>query len=335
MKDDFSHPIKNGKLVTFDDIFIVIEKLLDGDLIWRLTTFLHLSNRIAHRWNNAYANEYRHWYQVPEIIENWNLRISGDRNIDVYKYVSTNFLMDKTKRSMLSIGCGSGDREIAWWETGCFSKIDGIDVSPEQVRRAKTRVESHSSNGLLNFNVRNYEDLIGKSKYDVIYFGQSLHHFENIEIHLQKINQLLNDDGLLIVDEFFGPRRFQWTETQMGFANMLLMTLPEHLRKTQSGRLKSKCRRRGRILMRLSDPSEAIDSEGIFEAINNNYDLCIVKPYGGTILHILLQDIAFNFLSSESKPFINKLVLAENFLIDNNFIDSDFRVLVARKKGTG
>ena len=64
----------------------------------------------------------------------------------------------------------------------------------------------------------------------------SLHHFNHLGETMRLIARALGPGGLLIMDEYVGPSRFQWTSAQMRAANALLAALPEHRRPSPTAR---------------------------------------------------------------------------------------------------
>ena len=67
--------------------------------------------------------------------------------------------------------------------------------------------------------------------FDFIYFFQSLHHIERLEHILGECARALRPNGLLMVNEFVGPSRFQWSDRQKAMADALISLLPINLRK--------------------------------------------------------------------------------------------------------
>ena len=104
-----------------------------------------------------------------------------------------------------------------------------------------------------------------KRSYDFIYFFQSLHHVEALENLLYSCANALRPGGLLMVNEFVGPTRFQWTPEQLARAGHLLNLLPPDLRVDllagDGKTLKDKCVAFSVEQMIIGDPSEAVRHE--------------------------------------------------------------------------
>ena len=69
--------------------------------------------------------------------------------------------------------------------------------------------------------------------------------------------------------------------------------------------------------MILADPSEAINSESIIPSLNKMFDLVEEKPYGGNLLHLILNDISHHFINnnSETTELLNYLFKQEDKFI--------------------
>ena len=70
-----------------------------------------------------------------------------------------------------------------------------------------------------------------KNHYDIIVFDMILHHIKNVGNLLEKVKYSLKNDGLLLINEYVGPNRFQYTKEQLHKSNQILKTIPKNFRK--------------------------------------------------------------------------------------------------------
>ncbi len=133
---------------------------------------------------------------------------------------------------------------------------------------------------------------------DVVLALNSLHHFGHLDQTMGLIAAALRPGGLLIMDEYVGPSRFQWSGAQMRAANALLAALPQQRRIQDDGRIKRRAVRPSRLSMRLDDPSEAVESSRLMPALHRHFTVLEQHPYG-SILHLALHGIAANFLADD------------------------------------
>lgn len=231
---------------------------------------------------------------------------------------------------MLSPGCGTGGKELKFANLKINIFIEAFDISPHRISIAKQNAKEL---GLKNINYSvsdvsyfNY----GIRKYDLVLSDSFLHHVKDLDEVINKIYECLKKDGILIINEYVGPARFQWHEEQLKTANEALAVLPESFRKRlKSNRVKTKIYRPGLLRMILSDPSEAVCSENILSSVRKRFKVVEEKPYGGNILHLTLKDISHNFINEnkECTMLLNKLFAIEDeFLSRGNSGDFMFGV---------
>jgi ubiquinone/menaquinone biosynthesis C-methylase UbiE len=287
--------------------------------------------RVRSRWKRQ-ESLIRHWTQIPEVAKHLNRRITGDAEMTFRDLVCKKYLSDGRNRRALSLGCGDGERERQWAALGAFTSILGLDLSPARIDLARRSTQEAGLSDVVKFEVADVNALTADTHgYDAIIFEHSLHHFSNIPNTLRKVHQLLQPGGLLIVDEFVGPRRFQWTHEQLEFTNATLSCLPIQYRRSTSGTtFKKRHLRAGELLMWLNDPSEAIESDQIEEELCRQFKVLFQAPYGGTISHLVFHDIAHNFVPSnaDSAGWARKVLAVEDSLLKTGMLKSDFACYV-------
>ena len=200
----------------------------------------------------------------------------------------------------LSLGCGPGNREIEWVRLGAFAHITGVDIVAEQAERATTRAKEAGLDDALSFHVADARQALreAEGRCDVVLALNSLHHFGHLDQTMGLIAAALRPGGLLIMDEYVGPSRFQWAGAQMRAANALLAALPQQRRIQDDGRIKRRVVRPSRLSMLLDDPSEAVESSSLMPALHRHFSVLEQHPYG-SILHLALHGIAGNFLADD------------------------------------
>ena len=91
------------------------------------------------------------WWAIPQVIERWNHFISGDPGILYSEHVARTYLAGRTGLTGLSLGCGTGVREILWSRLGVFNRLVGIDLAPERIEYANKEAERLGLAGLLEY----------------------------------------------------------------------------------------------------------------------------------------------------------------------------------------
>jgi len=321
-------------IISLHDPLVIREKLLHAGVLKRINPFaLSGKARVRARWNQP-DETIRHWYQVPAVISRLNRRISGDPKVNFHDFVCRDYLSDGKKRRALALGCGSGHRELDWARRGVFDEILGLDLAPDRIARANDRAAEQNLSSIVRFEVTDVHALQARAeKFDVVLFEHSLHHLSDVKGVLTRIKTILAPDGLLVVDEFIGPRRFQWTRKQLALADGLMLGIPARYRRfVNSTRTKNRNLRAGALLMWLNDPSEAIESDVILREICDQFDILSRHEYGGTIAQLLFQDIAHHFVvdDGENVSWANRILDAEEQLIANGLLTHDYAAFVCR-----
>jgi hypothetical protein len=85
--------------------------------------------------------------------------------------------------------------------------------------------------------------------------------------------------------------------------------------------------------MNRHDPTEAVHSEDIVPLVRKIFRMVEFNPIGGTILHMMLQDIIGNFQTgSDADECILRLICQLEWnLISSPQLGSDFAYFVARR----
>jgi len=276
------------------------------------------------------------WWIIPQVKKHWNRLITGDENISYFQYVSDKYFSGKKGLTGLSLGCGTGHRELRWADLCDFKKIDAFDISQDRINTAIQHAEEKGYSDIINYKVANIHNLeLECNHYDAIFIEQSLHHFNSLEKILSKINRSLTSSGYFVINEYVGPSRFQWSDKQIKIANSIRSILPEKLRThVVDSSVNKKIIKPSRLSMILKDPSEAIESSKITPLLNQIFEVVEICPYHGAILHLLFDGIAQNFLTEdeETQKYLQLCLEIEDVLTNTESVPSDYVVVICKKK---
>ncbi|HEX9985770.1 MAG TPA: class I SAM-dependent methyltransferase [Thermoanaerobaculia bacterium] len=235
---------------------------------------------------------------------------------------------------VLVLGCGEGWLERSLAELPYIARIDACDFAAEAVERARAAAKDipkiHYSVADLNTAV------LEPGAYDVVLAHAVLHHIENLEHAFAQIERAMRPDATLILNEYVGPNRFQYSDDVLQLINELLVCLPETLRHGLiEDRLYTRRDRPTVEQMLASDPTEAVRAEELIPFIAQRFEVLDRRDLGGTILQHLLYDLAQNFRFDDphERAYIELLCTIEAMLVDTGRIPSDFVLMAARKKG--
>ena len=322
-------------LINLHDATIVVEKMRQGAAVNLLRRALPLLGRGSGLWDRVVL-PLKNWWDIPRVMERWNIMVSGDPKVDYLHYYAGKYLKGKCELVALTVGSGTGHRELEMEKLGVFSRIDGIDVSRTRVEYAKEKAREAGVEEKVKYMVGDIFDVeLGEGEYDLVLVEQTLHHLSPLEVALDRISGFLKSGGFLLLNEYVGPSRFQWTNLQLEVVNALLTILPEKYRKRwRSGTLKKKEYRTGKALMWLYDRTEAVESDRIMGLMEERFEPVEKKGYGGTVLMALFRDIAQNFLSpdSDTEKWLDICFFVEDFFLENGLLEHDFMTGIYRKR---
>lgn len=164
-------------------------------------------------WGGEYAlNERRSIeYAYPSIAAYRNETITGSPEntwMDLLKEKYGRF------QNALSLGAGTGWIEEALIRRGLVISLEISDLSSTAIQYVADRLKSLDEKVSVQTHVQDANFISLESDcYDLIICHSILHHIINLEHLLGQINGALKKTGILVVDEFIGPSRFQWPKS--------------------------------------------------------------------------------------------------------------------------
>ena len=324
------------KFITLDDFIDTYFKIIQrgSGFFFSKFTFNKEKRTKSAFDNTSFISSY--CWSIPKVLERWNLLISGDKNINYIDFLTQDFLKNKSNLRLLSLGSGICNREIELAEhSSIFKEIICVDIAENLLKIAKDSAEKKGIQNIkfININIEDFE--FKKNDFDIVFFKSSLHHFNKIENLLSgKIKQTLKPKGCLIINEFVGATRHQFSKNQINYINKAIALIPKKFRtRFKSKFYKNKYRGVGILRMIIADPSECIDSSSIMPSIHKHFKTIVEKPYGGNLLMSALRDISHHFytLNKEKEAVLNNLFLLEDRYLENNPSDFMFGIYENKK----
>ncbi len=298
------------------------------------------------------------WLAHPSVRRYRNRQITGEPETHPLDYFRMKYAERVPFRSALVVGCGTGTIERQAHAHAICHKFDCFDVSDEALgsARALSLPEAAQFN---YFQADGNRVRLSPRRYDLVICFHSLHHIRDLEHLLGQIQESLTDDGLLYVDEFVGPSRWQWADAQLAAANSELARLPERLRvcnwpmpipkliyflatgqyayrPSLRALVKIRTIRPSLALMRLNDSSESVRSKEIPELVRRKFRVVEESPYGGTLLNLVLSKIICNFRPEdpEGSRVLDALIERERELLSDGVLEHDHIFMIAERDPT-
>lgn len=258
-------------------------------------------DRTISKWNQTIPSS--NFWDIPAIKSRINEKSTGSPDLGYEDFFVEKHLAGRQNLRMLSVGSGTGTRERRFAKHPVFESIEGIDIAPHNIKLASENALNQGFGNIFYSSADFMRCKFPQNSFDVILFNSSLHHFRNISALLeQKVAPLLRENGFLVIYEYVGPNRLQWTDYQLKRVNELLSELPEKFRKRYGSKsIKKRVFRPGLLRMIAVDPSEAVDSESIISSLRKLFNVIEEKKLGWDILQPLMKDIAHNFLTDNEE----------------------------------
>jgi len=287
------------------------------------------SNVIQVRANNATSLKLMHAY--------YNRLVTGREDYHYLRYFFDKYFSKRTGLLIGSFGSGGGhlERTLVEMNVPC-EKIDGFELNPRLVASSNQKAEELGMSCLQYFEADLNSLNVSHNKYDIGIFFHSLHHVENTKSCLDEVRRALKDDGLLLVVDYVGPNRLQWTDSQLALADKLLHLIPQKYRIHKDlGTTKEKSIRNSIEEVIKQDPSEAVCSEQILSQLRAEFKEIEFKSLEGSVLNHVLNGITHNFNENveSDRNIIRILQNIEEWFEDNKYLPADFIFAVYAKKG--
>lgn len=265
--------------------------------------------------------ENHYWGAQPLVRRAINRRVTGDPNCWPMEWFARKFAREPLPCG-LSVGCGAGLLERDVLAKGICRAVEGIDFSAEAIAQARRAAEEARLSRALHYRVRDIDALdLPRARYDIVFFHGSLHHVRSVERVLAEIREALKPGGLLYLDEYMGPSRSEWNDREWLFARSAFGALPECL----------KNRSELAIPLPLDDPLESIRSSAIGPQTRSLFQVLEDRPYGGNILWFLFPCLDMSRLREDATGALSRLIALEDHLLEQGWVESYFRLIVARK----
>jgi SAM-dependent methyltransferase len=291
------------------------------------------ARQVSEHWARR-ESHVRSWWQSPVVLAEIRRRITGDPAKSVEAYFRERYCPRPFGRA-LSLGAGGGHFERAMLDIGACREILGVDISEARVRHANALIPDDMA-GRLTFECANLETWRPSGRFDLLIARDVLHHIGRLEELCQSLVELLTPGALLYVDEFVGPKRFQWTDKQLELIGRLLDRLSPRLVEDLvcgDGTLRRRAVRPTVESMIAGDPSESVRSDEIPAILAEYFELVELRPYGGAVFHQLFNRLMGNFDGHDD--LVRVLMELDFLLADEGVLETNYQWAIYRLPGGG
>ncbi|MGB3404533.1 MAG: methyltransferase domain-containing protein [Microcoleaceae cyanobacterium] len=221
--------------------------------------------------------------------------------------------------SGLTLACGDMTGEYKFLTSLGVEHIDAYDISEGQREKF---YQNYDHSVEVNYQIEDVNNVVlPERKYDIVCVQQAYHHLSNVYGVAEEISKSLKDDGIFTVIDYIGAPFLQRTQKQEEYASKIWKILPSRLRKNHKGIVLEKIHIPPKSSL---SPYEAINSDEIMSAFQNNFIFIKELKYGG-ILFPIFNGFSQNYTTSEEDLlFIKTMWETDQFLIKTNAIEPNF-----------
>ncbi len=224
----------------------------------------------------------------------------------------------------LSLRAGNPELECELIRAKACERVIVVDGSTERLEYAQARVPADLRDRV-EFEQADPLAFTPTEPLGLAISHSALHRFSDPDRVIAHIAELLGPRGMVYVDEFVGPDRFQWSDDQLEVVNRLLDCLPEELRvdlTSDSGDVKRQIARPDPERFAADHPAEAVAGSRIPAALDAHLEPVEVRPYGGAVYHQLFSRIMGNF--SGHPELVRSILEFDAILTDRGVVASDY-----------
>jgi SAM-dependent methyltransferase len=207
-------------------------------------------------------------------------------------------------------------------------------LSPKSVEIASGKAREAGVDNLHFFEAgfNDFDAKLGDATFDLVCFFGSLHHVREIDTVLGAVHRRMRPGGRLVFNEYTGDCYIILDARKVEVINRLLETLdpvflnperPRYVNPTLDAML-------------TGDPSEGVRSALILPFLRHRFEIELLRPFGGAILHMLYRSLDHRKVSDgspESESLIRRLIEIDRmFYEETGYLPSDFHVGICRKR---
>jgi SAM-dependent methyltransferase len=282
----------------------------DGNLVSGGTAVVHFDHDqvVDDHWSKQYLSPEQlvtRWWHCDRIVSHINMRVCGEYlpgpSHGLYRWLLKEY-GPLPRQKGVSVGCGDGRKEMDVLESGIVREFDLYELSTAAIAAGRDAAAQSGLQDRMHFH---HGDALGHvGPYDLVFWNNSLHHMSDVGSALSWSKDVLRPDGLLIMDEYVGPTRWQYPQWVLNENTAYRKSLPPAYKVNPFDRtqiLADAVENPAVDALIEMDPSEAADSSNILPELNKKFPKAEIKLTGGIIYSLGINDILHNFYQDVSE----------------------------------
>ncbi len=277
------------------------------------------SAEIGGYWSEQYSKKSTmttRWWESEYIVKRINRRVCGESlpgmSSGLHRVAAQRFADRLPFARGVSIGCGTGSKERNVIRSGLVQHFTLFELSSVAVEQGRAQAEQAGLSESMTFRME--DGLAAETRegvYDVVYWNNALHHMFDVKAALEWSWRVLRKGGVLLMDDFVGPTRMQWSEQLIEINNAVRRALPpDYLRVPGKPNLvfQPRVERTPVAAVMATDPSECADSANILPELTRVFPNAWVHKTGGGVYHLALNDILHNIVVAQDYDLLERIL---------------------------
>ena len=277
------------------------------------------------------------WWHNSFVVREVNRRICGKavdgRGMGIVEWLKEAYGHLLPLEKGISVGCGDGSKEALLLRAGIVLRFDLYEFSENSIRNGRALARRLGLSDCMHFFLGDAAEEVNRPEiYDLVAWNDALHHMSDVSEALAWSRRILRPGGILAMDDFVGPTRWQWPDHQLELAAVVRDALPLRYRALPGSPFKYppyRVERPTLAAMIERDPSEAADSDNILPALAEHFPGAVVHKTGGVVYHLALHEAMHNLDPQADRHLLKLLMILDEQCIAAG--DTHYAAALARK----
>lgn len=296
------------------------------------------TDAITQRWSRPPGVTSANWWTCKPVIRELNRRVCGKTSPTPSHGLLTRVLQLKGDQELtlgVSIGCGSGLKEIDLIKADVVRRMRAYDLTPRRIAHARNHAKRQGVTDRIEFLVGDAFAGEEGAAADLIYWDNSLHHMFDVRAAVEWSFNQLRSGGLFVMNEYVGPTRFDLPEEDLRFVNRVREPLPDRLFAREGRRPLPKRLSLDWLKASIADdPSEMADCGDTLAIVQAFFPDADVVRTGGLAYFVAMSGLYGNVRPDESQDdaaLIYHLMLLDDMYTRLRPESTLYAVAIARK----
>jgi SAM-dependent methyltransferase len=191
-------------------------------------------------------------------------------------------------------------KEIQILADGSVAHFDCYELSKKRIEKGREDAAKRGLADKIDFYAEDAfaTDLSGK--YDLVFWSHALHHMMDVRYALEWSKDCLVDGGLIVIDDYVGPTRMQYSEEVLDIQSSIRAALASNpyflVNPCKPGvSFPIRCSNVDPVALAVKDPSECADSGRILSSIKEVFPHAEIRLTGGHVYNGALDGLFGNF----------------------------------------